>query len=122
VSSQPTNNPPERRASQRFRIECNVRYRIVGQDVFEEFGSGKTVNISSGGVLLATDRVLSPGLRVEVEVEWPVKLDNRVSMKLVIVGRVVRSKKNDVALAAVKITRYTFHTAAQRSQTDDAQD
>ena len=94
----------------------------MGQDVFEEFGRGKTVNISSSGILFATDRVLSPGLRVEVEVEWPVKLDNRVSMKLVIVGRVVRSKKNDVALAAVKITRYTFHTAAQRSQTDDAQD
>jgi hypothetical protein len=79
----------------------------------EESGSGKTVNISSGGVLVATDRVLSPGSRVEIEMDWPVKLDGGVSLKLVISGRVVRSNADDVALAGVKILRHAFHTVSK---------
>jgi hypothetical protein len=52
-------------------------------------------------------------MRVEVEVDWPVKLDDQVPMKLVVSARVVRSKEDDVALAGVKILRYTFHTASR---------
>jgi hypothetical protein len=114
VSSQPTNNPPERRASKRFRIECDVRYQVIGRGVFEGFLTGKTVNMSSGGVLLATDRVLTPGLRVQLEVDWPVKLNDEVKLKLVIRGKVVRSEEGVVALAGVKISRHTFHTASGR--------
>ena len=106
-----TNKTRERRSSQRFRIECDVRYRIV--DV-EEFGSGKTVDMSSSGILLTTDRVMSPECRVEVEVDWPVKLDNGAALKLVVMGRVVRSEKNDGALAGVKILRHTFQLASSR--------
>jgi hypothetical protein len=112
VSSKPTNNPPERRSSRRFPVLCDARYRVISNGAFEEFGSGKTVNMSSRGVLIVTDCVLSPGLRVEVEVDWPVKLDDGASMKLVIMGRVVRSTKNDVALVGVKILRHAFHTAS----------
>jgi len=113
VSSQPTNNQPERRASPRFGIECDIRYRIIGRGAFE-FGSGKTVNMSSGGILLTTDRVLSPGSQVEVEVDWPVKLDDWVSLKLIIMGQIVRSEKRAVVLVGVKISRHTFHTASGR--------
>jgi hypothetical protein len=112
VSSKPTNDPLERRSSRRFPVLCDVRYRVISDGAFEEFSSGKTLNTSSCGVLIATDRVRSPGLRVEVEVDWPVKLDDGASMKLVIMGRVVRSTKNDVALVGVKILRHTFHTAS----------
>jgi len=100
----------ERRSSPRFPIECSVRYRVKG---IEESGSGKTVNISSGGVLMAIDRILSPGSRVEVEIDWPVKLDDGVPIKLVVSGRVVRSKEDDIALAGVKMLRYAFHTASR---------
>jgi hypothetical protein len=74
------------------------------------------VNISSSGVLVAIDRVLSPGLRVEVEVDWPVKLDDGVSIKLVVSVRVVRSKEDDVPLAGMKIVRYAFHTASRQTR------
>ena len=103
------NGPPERRASQRFPIERNVRYRVVG---VEESGSGKTLNISSGGLLVAIDRLLSPGSGIEMEIGWPVKLDDGVSIKLVVSGRVVRSKEDNVALVGVKILRFAFHTVS----------
>jgi hypothetical protein len=102
---------PERRASKRFRVVYDFRYRVVGVEVFSR---GKTVNMSTGGMLLAIDRVLSPGLLVEVEVDWPVKLAEQVSLKLVVEGQIVRSDKNDVALVGVKILRHTFHTASSQ--------
>jgi hypothetical protein len=102
VSSPPPTNVPERRSSQRFLIECDVRYRVLK---IEEFGSGKTVNMSASGILITTDRVLSPGLLVEVEIDWPVKAADGVPLKLFVQGQIVRS---NVALASVKILRYTF--------------
>ena len=93
---------PERRSSQRFLIECDVRYRVLR---IEEFGSGKTVNMSANGILITTDRVLSPGCLVEVEIDWPVKAPDGVPLKLFVQGQIVRSS---IGLAAVKILRYTF--------------
>jgi c-di-GMP-binding flagellar brake protein YcgR len=109
VSSQRPNDQPERRASKRFSIERTISYRVVGHGPVGESGIGRTVNMSSGGILIVTDRTLSPGMRLEIEVDWPVKTADVGSLKLSIQGQIVRSKKNDVALAAVKILRHTFH-------------
>jgi hypothetical protein len=107
MSSQPTTTQRERRAFQRFQIERGVQYRVIGTEIS---GGGQTVNMSRGGVLLAIDRVLPRGWSVEVEVDWPVELSDRVPVKLVIRGKIVRSKKNGVALVAVTIAWYEFHT------------
>jgi hypothetical protein len=77
----------------------------------EVFGSGKTVNMSRSGVLLALDRVLTPGLRVEVVVDWPVSLADGVPLKLIVKGHIVRSQKNDGALVGMAIGWYAFHPA-----------
>jgi len=92
-------------------MECHVRYRVIRREAFEAFCNGKTINMSGSGVLLITDRVLPPGLLVEVEIDWPVKLAESVPLKMVVKGKVVRSVKEDVALAGVKILRYAFRTA-----------
>jgi hypothetical protein len=115
VSSRPTSNAPERRASQRFPVVCDVRYRVIGLGAFEGFGSGKTVNMSSSGILLAVDDDLSPGSRIEIEMDWPFKREEAVSQKLIIMGQIVRSEKSAVALAGVKISRHTFQTASGRT-------
>ena len=92
-------------------MECQVRYRVIGRDVFEAFSNGKTVNMSGSGILLITDSVLPPGFLVEVEIDWPARLSDGVPVKMVVRGKVVRSEKRDVALAGVRILRYAFHTA-----------
>lgn len=61
--------------------------------------------MSASGLLITTDRVLSPGCLVEVEIDWPVKGADGAPLKLFVQGHIVRS---DVALAGVKILRYTF--------------
>jgi hypothetical protein len=57
--------------------------------------------------LFTADQTLTHGTRVEVEVDWPVKLDGKVPLKLVIQGSVVRLEKRSVALA---FSRHRFRT------------
>jgi hypothetical protein len=101
----------ERRDSPRFRMECRVRYRAVGRSASLGFSHGKTVNMSGSGILLVTDNVLPPGWLIELEIEWPARLDDGVPLKMVVRGKIVRSEKKDVALTGVRILRYDFRTA-----------
>jgi c-di-GMP-binding flagellar brake protein YcgR len=96
----------ERRSAVRFPIEREVRYRVHNRNTIE-VGAGKTLNMSSTGVLFTTERMLHAGERVELSVAWPAHLDNKCPLKLVMVGRVVRSNEN---VAAITVERYEFRT------------
>lgn len=101
--------PFERRAATRFAMEQEVRYKLLDGDLI---GTGKTVNISSRGLLFRTDRELVPGQRLELSVQWPAKLEDACPLKLVTIGRVVRSA---AGLVAVSIERYEFRTQGGRA-------
>jgi hypothetical protein len=96
----------ERRFAIRFPIEQEVRYKVFNRNTIE-VGSGRTINMSSNGVLFTTERTLSTGERVELAVNWPAHLDNHCALKLVTSGRVVRT---DSTKAAIAIERYEFRT------------
>ncbi len=101
----------DRRTAVRFPIEQEVRYKVFNRNTIE-VGSGRTVNMSSNGVLFTTERVLAPGERVELAVAWPAHLDNRCALKLVTSGRIVRAESGK---AAVAIERYEFRTQGSHS-------
>jgi hypothetical protein len=94
----------------RFPIEREIRYRILGKRGNPDEGIGKTINISSNGVLFTTDKILIPGKRIEVSISWPAQLDNRCQLKLVAKGRVARLEQGR---AAVEIQQYEFRTAGR---------
>jgi hypothetical protein len=100
----------DRRSADRFPIEREVRYRVLGKRGTSEEGTGRTVNISSNGVLFTTDQILVPGKRIEVSISWPAQLDNRCLLKLVARGRVSRLEQGR---AAVEIQQYEFRTAGR---------
>jgi hypothetical protein len=97
----------EQRASTRFPIEEDIYYKVYGEDHSVETGTGKTLNISSRGVLFSTERMLVPGRRIEIAVNWPVQLENSCPLKFVASGQIVRSRPGQ---AAVRIERYEFRT------------
>jgi hypothetical protein len=99
--------PVERRGADRFPMEREIRYKIVSKRLGHEQGSGKTINMSSSGLLFSTDGTLLPGKKVEVAVNWPAQLENRCALKLIARGRVVRTEKGR---AAVEINQYEFRT------------
>jgi len=104
----------DRRHSDRFPIEREVRYRVMNKRGGDEAGDGKTLNISSSGVLFTTDHMLLPGRRLELSISWPAQLNNKCALKLVARGRVVRFEKGR---AAIEIQQYEFRTASTSSAT-----
>jgi hypothetical protein len=99
----------DRRHSDRFPIERDVRFRILNKRGGDEAGEGKTLNISSSGVLFTSEHMLLPGRRLELDISWPVQLNNQVALKLVARGRVVRYEEGR---AAIEIQQYEFRTQA----------
>jgi hypothetical protein len=99
----------ERRASDRFPIEREVRYKVLSKRSADEAGGGKTINMSSSGVLFTTEHFLMPGKRVEVAISWPAQLNNKTALKLVARGRVVRCEDGR---AAIEIQQYEFRTTS----------
>ena len=95
------------RSRQRFPIDLPLQYKIVRDYRVIGTGTGKTVDMSSGGIAFATNETLKIGAHVELSICWPVLLDGSCPMKLVAEGRVLRS---DALLTAVRVDRYEFRT------------
>jgi len=99
----------DRRHSDRFPIERDVRYKVLSKRSGEEAGEGRTLNMSSAGVLFTAGHELVPGKRIELSITWPAQLNNKCALRLVARGRVVRSTSG---MAALEIQQYEFRTSA----------
>ena len=97
----------ERRSSSRFPIERELRYKTLSQRAEVLNGSGKTLNISSSGVLFTAAHDLPIGTRLEVSISWPAQLNERCLLNLVARGRVARKEEGHLAL---QIQQYEFRT------------
>src|SRR3569832_2198308 len=108
-----TSGQADRRHSDRFPIERDVQYRVLNKRGGEEAGDGKTLNMSSAGILFTTEGMLLPGRRLEVNVNWPAQLNNKCALRLVARGRIVRCEDGT---AAMEIQQYEFKTLANNPQ------
>ena len=100
----------DRRGADRFQIEREVRYKVLSKKSVDESGVGRTVNMSSNGILFTSEHVLLPGRRLEVSVSWPAQLNNQTPLKLVARGRVIRFESGQTA---IEIQQYEFRTSAK---------
>ncbi len=108
------NEPPpgttERRRSSRFPIERELRYKTLNQRAEPISGTGKTVNISSSGVLFTSEHELPIGTRLEISISWPAQLNDKCFLNLVARGRVTRQAKGQLA---IQIQQYEFRTQSR---------
>ena len=104
------NGEPERRSKKRFHIQQEVRYKMLYGQRIAETGTGRTANMSSGGIWFSTETSLALGMPVEISMMWPVLLNDLCPMKLMIYGCVVRSTERG---AAVAIERTEFRTTGR---------
>jgi PilZ domain-containing protein len=96
----------DRRAYNRLPIERDVRYKVLdGKKRVKQAGSGKTINMSSAGVLFTTESTLEEGKLVELAVSWPALLNDALPLKLVADGRLVRIEEKRAVIA---IEKYEF--------------
>jgi PilZ domain len=91
---------PERRRSFRYPFTAQAECILAGNRI-----PAKIQDIGSGGVFLKTDRIFRLGESIQVLIDWPVLLDRRCPLRLVIFGKVLRS---DESGSAVKLVQYEF--------------
>jgi hypothetical protein len=103
----------DRRNKRRFAIERELRFKVLDSERIATTGIGHTVDISSGGVAFETTATLTPGALVEISISWPVLLDESCLMRLVVLGRVVRTRRQVVACT---VDKYEFRTQARAPQ------
>jgi hypothetical protein len=114
VSNRPVQ--AERRATVRFPLDLRVRFRSISGSVFS--GTGRAINMSSGGVLVVCPHIVSQleisvGVLLEMKIEWPLLLDGRIPLQLFAAGWVVRRRPFDFAAS---FERYQFRTMKRSSQ------
>jgi hypothetical protein len=105
---------PERRATTRFPVREEVKYKLLHRRSEQASGTGQTVNIGSGGILFTTEEKLPVGRMVELSVNWPARLHGTCPLKFVALGRVVRSEAHS---AAIQVEKYQFKTRGTLSGT-----
>ena len=99
----------ERRTKARYPVKLTVRYRTIGRS--NSFnGVGQTLNMSSGGLLVSAEQEMPAGLRLEVNVEWPLLLNGTVPLQLVAHGKVVRGAGSEFAIS---FDQYQFRTMSR---------
>ena len=107
----PKDAGPDRRARVRFPLTLDVRYSVSHRRAPVKTGSGQIIDLSSSGLRLAAQGPLEPGLKLDVAVNWPVLLDGRVQLQLILTGTVVWSSETEIAL---RIQRHDFRTRSVR--------
>jgi hypothetical protein len=95
----------DRRLSRRYPIAVELEYRAVGRDGLPFRGAGRSVNLSTGGILFQSKQALTPGMRIELTIAWPARLNDAVDLNLCVSGRVARSDGN---FHVVRIREHEF--------------
>jgi hypothetical protein len=97
----------DRRYDRRYGIALELRWKLVRRRKVLDSGPGRTVDISSGGILFDAGRQLPVGLNVELSIAWPALLHNVSPMQLVVTGRIVRTQGNRTA---IHMSQHEFRT------------
>jgi len=104
-----------------YPICAALEYRLMGKEWISRAGTGRTIYFSSRRVLIECDTTLPLDKRVELSIEWPVRLENNVCLNLHITGLTVSAVG---AATEVETLSYEFRTRAAPSrrinQTRDA--
>ena len=95
----------DRRLQRRYPVELDLEYRVTHGGKVVSSGSGRTANMSSGGLLFRAMGEAPNGRSVELSIRWPAVLGNEPFLELCVFGRIVRNDSNGIA---VLMSRYNF--------------
>jgi hypothetical protein len=98
----------ERRGAKRYGMQLQLRWRLIRRRREIDVGTGRTIDMSSAGILFEAGCDLGTGLNVELSIAWPVLLNNVKPMQLCITGKIVRSGDG---WAAIRTVTHEFRTA-----------
>lgn len=88
-------------------MNVELEYRLLTGNKVVSTGAGRTLNLSSHGVLFECEEILPLGTRIRLLLTWPARLDGTVGLTLCVNGLTVRS---DGTCTAVEIVTHEFRT------------
>jgi hypothetical protein len=103
----------ERREDRRYDIQLELRWKLIRRRRVIDTGTGRTLDLSSGGIMFETGRDLPAGLNVELSITWPVRLHNVAPLQLIVSGRIVRTGGGWAAIRTVQHEFRTMGVAAE---------
>ena len=103
----------DRRQDRRYHLQLELKWKLIRRRRLLDTGVGKTVNVSSGGILFDAGRHLPEGLNVELSIAWPVLLHDVAPMQLVATGKIVRGDGHQVA---IRTMQHEFRTTGIPSE------
>jgi c-di-GMP-binding flagellar brake protein YcgR len=110
----PRDDPrPEQRVNRRYPIALDVQYKLHNDQQEMRSGSGRTLNISTGGILFHTKDPLPASGEIDLALEWPLLLDRTCPLRLLARGQIVRSDERGTA---VRLLSHDFRTSRRRSK------
>jgi hypothetical protein len=103
----------ERRKDRRYHLQLELKWKLIRRRRLLDTGTGRTIDVSSGGIRFDAGRHLPEGLNVELSISWPVLLRNVAPMQMVASGKIVRCDGREVAMQTVQ---HEFRTAGVASE------
>ena len=89
-------------------MTLEVHYRLPGNRGAQQLGFGRTIDVSSGGVLFEAEDHVPAASEIELALQWPLRLHGSCSLQLIVRGRVLRAENRKVA---VRSEFHEFRTA-----------
>lgn len=103
----------ERRLTRRFPLRQEIRYQLVQSRCVAPLHVGRTLDVSSRGILFTTTEHLPVGHSLEIAMHWPAQLNGDCPLQFMASGQVLRS---DGTTAVMRIQRYEFRTRSTASR------
>jgi hypothetical protein len=101
----------ERRCYRRYPIVATLKYTLLRRNQVVRCGDGRTLNLSSHGVLFLSELALPPGMRVSLSIALPPRFNGEAESRLCVMGRTVRREDRATAVA---FERRTLHPPQQK--------
>jgi hypothetical protein len=105
----------ERRTSRRYDIELGLTYKTLDPNGVVRLAAGKTINMSSGGVLFQAEGELSAGAPIALSIRWPAPWPAERQVRLIIMGQIERCGSIGIA---VSTKRHEFHSQKTEALAD----
>ena len=87
-----------RRAACRRDVKFPLQYRISNGRIDSAWKGGRTLDMSVSGILIETREVVPQGSILELAIEWPGLYHGKPTVRLLVIGSVVRSDNHASAL------------------------
>jgi hypothetical protein len=88
-------------------MNVELEYKLLDGKKVLKTGAGRTLNLSSSGILFECAEVLPLGAQIRLSLTWPAQLSDKVGLTLCVNGRTVRSSGK---CTAIEIMSHEFRT------------